>query len=48
MIPAKGRLKKVLNDLEGGIRSGFSYTGALNIVEFQSKAELIKQSSAGL
>ena len=48
MIPAKGRLKKVLNDLEGGIRSGFSYTGALNIVEFQSKAEFIQQTSSGL
>ena len=48
MIPARGRLENVLKELEGGIRSGFSYTGALNIVEFQSKAELIKQSSAGL
>ena len=48
MIPAKGRLEKVLNNLEAGIRSGFSYTGALNIVELQSKAKFIKQTSAGL
>ncbi len=48
MVPAQGRLEKVLKDLEGGIRSGFSYTGALNIVDFQSKAEFVKQTSAGL
>ncbi len=48
MVPAQGRLEKVLKDLEGGIRSGFSYTGALNIVELQSKAEFVKQTSAGL
>ena len=48
MVPYKGGVKKILNELEAGIRSGFSYTGALNIVEFQSKSRLIKQSSAGL
>jgi len=48
MIPARGRLEKVLNELEGGIRSGFSYTGALNIVEFQSKAKFVQQTSSGL
>ena len=48
MEPYKGSVKKILNELEAGIRSGFSYTGALNIVEFQSKSRLIKQTSAGL
>ena len=48
MIPARGRLENVLNELEAGIRSGFSYTGALNIVELHSKAKFIQQSSSGL
>lgn len=48
MIPARGRLENVLNELEGGIRSGFSYTGALNIVEFRSKAKFVRQTSSGL
>jgi len=48
IIPHKGPVKKILDELETGIRSGFSYTGALNIVEFQSFARFIKQSSAGL
>ncbi len=48
MVPFQGTVKKILKELEAGIRSGFSYTGALNIVEFQSKAQLIRQTSAGL
>ena len=48
VIPHKGPATKVLQEIEAGIRSGFSYTGALNIVEFQSFAKFIKQTSAGL
>jgi len=48
MIPYKGSVKNILKELEAGIRSGFSYSGALNIVEFQSKARFIKQTSSGL
>ena len=38
----------IIKNLEGGIRSGLSYSGALNINELQSKAQFIKQTSAGL
>ena len=48
MIPARGRVENVLNELEAGIRNGFSYTGALNIVEFQAKAKFIQQTLSGL
>jgi len=48
MMPYKGSVKKILKELEAGIRSGFSYSGALNIVDFQAKAKFVKQSSAGL
>lgn len=37
-VPYKGQTIDVLNELYGHIRSGFSYTGAHNIEEFQSKA----------
>lgn len=47
-IPSKGPIKNVLGSLEKGIRSGLSYTGALNIVEFQAKAKLMRISSAGM
>ena len=46
-IPCKGSLRSVLANLETGIRSGLSYTGAQNILELQASAEFILQSHAG-
>jgi len=46
-IPYKGSVKDILKDLEGGIRSGFSYTGARNLKELQHKVEWARQTSAG-
>ena len=48
MVPYKGSVTTIIKNLEGGIRSGLSYSGALNINELQSKAQFIKQTSAGL
>ena len=48
MIPYKGSVVHIIKELEGGIRSGLSYSGALNITELQSKAQFIRQTSAGL
>jgi IMP dehydrogenase len=47
-VPYRGKVKNVLGDLERGIRSGFSYSGARNIKEMRSKATWILQSPAGL
>ena len=46
-IPYKGSVTDILSDLEGGIRSGLSYTGARTIPELQRKAEWARQTSAG-
>lgn len=46
-IPYKGNLEPIFNDLIGGIKSGFSYSGAKNILEFQEKAKIVQQTSAG-
>tara|TARA_R110002124_G_scaffold111387_3_gene265157 strand:+ start:951 stop:1994 length:1044 start_codon:yes stop_codon:yes gene_type:complete len=46
-IPYKGSVADILADLEGGIRSGLSYTGARNIKELRHKAEWARQTSAG-
>ena len=46
-VPLKGSVKDTLFDLEKGIRSGLSYSGARSIKHFHSTAEFIKQSSAG-
>ena len=48
MVPYRGPVRNIIKNLEGGIRSGLSYSGALNISELQNKAQFIKQTSAGL
>lgn len=47
-IACKGPVGPILKDIEGGLRSSFSYVGALNLKEFQSKAELVLVSSASI
>ena len=46
-IPYKGSVHFILGELERGIRSGLSYTGARTITELQTKAQFVRQTSAG-
>ena len=47
VVQLKGPVNDILNELSTGIRSGLSYSGALNLEDLRSKAKLIKQTSAG-
>ena len=47
MVPYKGPVENIFNDLVGNIKSGLSYTGATTIGGLQAKAEFIRQTSAG-
>jgi len=47
VIPYKGKVKRVIGDIQEGIRSSFSYVGANNISEYHSKIELIEVTRAG-
>jgi len=47
-VPYRGPMRHILNDLERGIRSGFSYSGARNLTELQSKAKFVRQTPSGL
>jgi IMP dehydrogenase len=47
-VPYQGKVKDILAELERGIRSSFSYSGARSLEEFQAKAEFIVQTSSGL
>jgi IMP dehydrogenase len=47
-VPYRGSVTKILEDLERGIRSGFSYSGARSLKEFQSVAKLLRQTPAGM
>ena len=46
-IPCKGSVDYILEDIIGGIKSGFSYSGARNLAELQHKVEWARQTSAG-
>lgn len=46
VVPYKGPVRNILEDFDGGIRSGLSYTGVRNIKELQSKRHFVLQSSA--
>jgi IMP dehydrogenase len=47
-VPYKGATVDIIDQLENGIRSAFSYSGARTIQEFWSKAQFIRQTSAAL
>ena len=47
MVPYKGPVSNILDDLEKGIRSGLSYSGATTLSEFSAKSRLTFQTSAG-
>ena len=46
-VPCKGPVDDILSELERGIRSGLSYTGARCIRELQAKARFIRQTRSG-
>jgi len=46
-VPCKGPVEDVLEELERGIRSGLSYSGARSIRELQQKAQFIRQTLSG-
>lgn len=46
LVEYKGSVKSILQDIEGGIRSAFTYVGAANLKEFHEKAEFIRVSNA--
>jgi IMP dehydrogenase len=47
-VPYRGPAGVVLEDIERGIRSGLSYSGARTITELQAKAQFVRQTTSGL
>jgi IMP dehydrogenase len=47
-VPYKGPVANVLHQLTGGLRAAMGYVGAHTVAEFQSKAEFVRVSDAGL
>ena len=46
-VPCKGPVGDILADLERGIRSGLSYSGARSLKELQAAARFIRQTPSG-
>jgi IMP dehydrogenase len=46
-VPCKGPVGVVLDELERGMRSGFSYSGARSLKELQTKARFVRQTASG-
>ena len=46
-VPYRGKVGDILEDIERGLRSGFSYSGAHGLKELQSKAIFVRQTLAG-
>ena len=46
-VRLKGSAAEVLFDIDRGVRSGLSYSGAINVRTLQAKADFIIQSSSG-
>jgi IMP dehydrogenase len=44
LVPIKGSVEAILDDIEGGLRSSFCYVGAKNLAEFYSKCEFVEIS----
>ncbi len=48
IVPYKGKVKDVMFNLTGGLRSALSYLGANNLEELKAKAKFIRITSQGL
>jgi IMP dehydrogenase len=46
-VPCKGPVEDILHELQRGIRSGLSYSGARTIGQLQTKSQFIRQTSSG-
>jgi len=46
-VPYRGCVTRVIQDIDGGIRSGLSYTGARNLEQLRSSCNFVVQSQAG-
>jgi IMP dehydrogenase len=46
LVPYKGPVADVLQDIEGGLRSSFGYVGAANMQEYHGRVEFVRVSSS--
>jgi IMP dehydrogenase len=47
-VPYRGKLKDVVYQMMGGVRSGMGYVGAANLTQLRQKSRFIRITNAGL
>jgi IMP dehydrogenase len=48
LVPIKGHVSDVINELAGGLRSGMTYINAVNLTDIMNKSEFMEMSGSGL
>ena len=48
IIPYKGKVIRIISDIRDGLSSAFSYVGASDVLDFQSKCEFVQVTQAGV
>ena len=48
IVPYKGKVNRIISDIRDGISSAFSYVGASDVLDFQSKSEFVQVTQAGV
>lgn len=46
LVPVRGPVAEIIEQLDKGIRSGFTYSGAMNIMELHEKARFVQVTSS--
>jgi len=48
LIPYKGKIKRILNDIDDGIKSAMSYVNAKDLFEFRTNSDFVKVTQNGM
>ncbi len=48
LVPYKGKIKRILSDVDDGVRSAMSYVNAKTLSEFQANSEFVKVTQNGM
>jgi IMP dehydrogenase len=47
VVPYRGKVEGIVKQIVGGLKSGISYCGALNIEELRANAEFVQITGSG-
>jgi len=48
LVPYKGKIKRIIDDIDDGVTSSMSYVNATNLSEFRANSEFVKITQSGI